>query len=120
MNILIFLQQSVYTNEGKWTTADSNIQMHLGLMRNVLKERDDVNFYIVIAPIEDFCDITHYNELIDHSNVYFVSRPVPVNAFYGRIHFDTTWHDKTLTKEFMHKIDVVINNEPCLTRNLKT
>lgn len=120
MNIMIILQQSVYTNGGKWTTADSNIQMHLGFIRNALKIDPDVNFYVVLAPERDFCDIMSYDELIKDDRVYFISRPVPVNAFYGRIHFDAEWYQTVLDKEFMKAIDVVINNEPCLTRNLKT
>ncbi len=121
MNILIFLQQSVYTNEGKWTTADSNIQMHLGLIRNVLKIREDVNFYVVISPFEDFYGgISLKDDLIDDPRVVFITRPVPVNAFYGRIHFDISWFEKVMTVDFLKKIHVIINNEPCLTRNIKT
>lgn len=118
MNILYILQQSIYNNEGQWISADSNINMMSGMLREVLKERPHWNFYILIGKLKDFADIKSYDEIFKHENVHFIEYNFPVDAFLNRQHFDVFAFDKMFKK--LPKIDVVWNNLTELSRNIKT
>jgi hypothetical protein len=124
MNILYILQQSIYNNETppKWLTLDSNINMAVGAITNILKLRPDWHFHVLIAPLSDFANIASYDEIMSHPNVHFIPYPFPVNAFLNRQHFDTTQFGlvvKNLSESGV-AIDVVWNNITELTRTIKT
>jgi len=118
MNILYILQQSIYDKKGKWKTADSNVNMMVGMLKNVLKLQPDWNFYILIGRLKDFSDIKSYDEIFKHSNVHFIEYDFPVNAFYNRQHFDVKDFEKMWKK--LPDIDIVWNNITELSRNIKT
>lgn len=118
MNILYILQQSIYDKDGKWKTADSNINMMVGMLKNVTKLKPDWNFYILIGKLKDFSDISSYDEIFQHPNVHFIEYAFPVNAFYNRQHFDVKAFEKMWKK--LPKMDVVWNNITELSRNIKT
>ena len=118
MNILYILQQSIYNNEGKWISADSNVNMMTGMLREVLKEKSDWNFYVLIGRLKDFADIQSYDELFKHQNVHFIEYPFPVDAFLSRQHFDVFDFEKMFKK--LPEIDIVWNNITELSRNIKT
>jgi glycosyltransferase involved in cell wall biosynthesis len=124
MNILYILQQSIYNNETppKWLTLDSNINMAVGAITNILKLRPDWHFHVLIAPLSDFANIESYDEIASHPNVHFIPYPFPVNAFLNRQHFDTAQFGSVIKglSESGVAIDVVWNNITELTRNIKT
>jgi len=119
MNILYILQQSIYTNSDppKWRTADSNIQMMRGIL-DQLTIHTDWKFYVLIAPLSNFDDITEYKTLVDHPNVTFIPYYFPVNAFWNRQHFDILEFNSIW--KFLPTIDIVWNNITELSRNIKT
>ena len=69
MRLLYIIQQSIYDNNGKWSSADSNIGMFIGLAKELV-EKTDWEIHALIAPIHDFSDITTYKELFNHPNVF--------------------------------------------------
>jgi hypothetical protein len=116
--ILYVLQQSIYNNNGKWLTADSNINMMLGMLRAFRKRKEFKNyqFDILIAPLEDFEDLESYDSLFKSENVKFIPFNFPVNAFHNRQNFVVNdWISLDL-----YQYDYIINNITELTRNLKT
>jgi hypothetical protein len=117
MNILYILQQSIYNNEGKWISADSNINMMVGMLREVTR-RTNWKFYILIGRLEDFTGITSYDEIFKHENVTFIPYKFPVDAFLNRQHFDIFSFDEVM--KTLPKIDVIWNNLTEATRNIKT
>jgi hypothetical protein len=117
MNILYILQQSIYGNDNKWKSSDSNINMMVGIFTELLK-KTDWNFYILIAPIENFSDIKSYDELIKNDRINFISYNFPINAFLNRQHFNIFEFDIIFKK--LPKIDIIWNNITELSRNIKT
>jgi hypothetical protein len=117
MNILYILQQSIYNNNGKWLTADSNIQMMCGMLREVTR-RTNWKFYVLIGRLEDFADIKSYDEIFKHENVNFIPYKFPVDAFLNRQHFSVFEFDELMKN--LPKIDVVWNNITEASRNIKT
>jgi hypothetical protein len=118
MNILYILQQSIYNNEGKWISSDSNINMMGGILRELL-EKTDWHFYILIAPLNDFADIKSYDELLDsNERIHWVPYNFIVDAFFNRQHFNIGDFDSMFKP--LPKIDVVWNNITELSRNIKT
>jgi len=117
MNILCVLQQSVYNNNGKWSTADSNIQMMCGIFREFVN-KTDWNFYVLIGKLDDFSDIKSYDEIFCHKNVSFIPYNFPVDAFFNRQHFNIFEFSEMWSK--LPKIDIVWNNITEITRNIKT
>lgn len=118
MNILYILQQSVYNNENKWISADSNIQMCCGILRELL-EKTNWNFYILIAPIKDFADIKSYDELLEkNERIHWIEYNFPIDAFFLRQHFSMFDFQKMWSN--LPKINVVWNNIIELSRNIKT
>lgn len=118
MNILYILQQSIYNKKNKWLTADSNVNMMAGMLRQVTRLRPDWNFYILIGKLKDFADITSYDEIFNHPNVHFIEYDFPVDAFLNRQHFDVKkFH--TMWKK-LPEINLVWNNITELSRNIKT
>ena len=116
MTILYVLQQSIYNNNNKWLTADSNINMMTGMLRTVLEKRD-WKFKILVAPLKDFADINSYDEIFKHDNVEFVPFNFPVNAFTNRQNFVVKDWNKVLKK---YKPDIIWNNITEVSRNIKT
>jgi len=118
MNILYIVQQSIYNNENKWLSADSNIQMTMGIV-NELILKTDWNVDIMLAPLDQFEDLKDYQNLClnESPRIRFISRPGPVSAFTNRYHFDAEDFEFILTHG---KYDVIINNIIELTRNIKT
>jgi len=120
MKILISLQQSIYTNEGKWTTADSNIQMMAGLTRHLLKNTD-WDIYWLMAPMYDFKDISQAYDVVFPKGTpelfrwHVIERPMPVDAFKCRIQWDDSFYSGI--KSVLQNMDVVINNDPSLGYN---
>lgn len=117
MNILYILQQSIYNNDGKWLTADSNIQMMRGIITELLS-KTDWKFYILIGKLSDFADIKSYSEILDSDRVIFVEYDFPVDAFLNRQHFNVKDFDNVFQK--LPVIDIVWNNITELSRNIKT
>ena len=60
MRLLYIIQQSIYNNDGKWSTADSNIGMFIGLAKELV-EKTDWEIHALIAPPQDFSEIKNYN-----------------------------------------------------------
>lgn len=118
MNILYIVQQSVYTSQGKWSTADSNIQMMRGLIKEILRHTNDIHFYVVLGAIETFEDINYYGQIIDHSNVHFCGYHFPVDAFLNRQHFDVFEFENLM--QALPKMDIIWNNITEISRNIKT
>jgi len=112
--ILYILQQSIYNKNEKWLTADSNIQMMRGLLKEI---HHDFKWDILIAPIKDFADIKSYKEIFNSPNVKFIPWKRPISAFDNRYHFDTVEFKKIIEKG---KYDIVWSNISELTRNIKT
>lgn len=121
MNILYILQQSIYNAEkpSKWLTLDSNINMMVGILSQLVVTKPSWKFYVLIAPLSDFANITSYDEIMKHPNVVFIPYKQPVNAFLLRQHFDVELFDSTV-KNLNVKFDVVWNNITELSRNIKT
>lgn len=122
MNILMVLQQSVYNNKGQWMSLDSNIMMMRGILNQLIKLRPHWRFYVLIAPISDFANITSYTELIDHPNVEFMPYHFPVDAFLNRQHFNVDSFGAVFEELEARGIyaDVVWNNLTEISRNIKT
>jgi len=118
MNILYILQQSVYDKEGKWTTADSNINMMVGILRELSKKRKKWKFYVLIDKLKKFRDLKSYLDLIEAENVKFVPFSFFVNAFLNRYNFCVREFEKVARS--IGKIDVIWNNITEFTRNIKT
>ena len=117
LNILYILQQSVYDNNNKWTSADSNINMMVGIITELL-EKTEWDFYILIAPIKDFSDISSYSELLDSPRVHFIEYTFIVDAFLNRQHFNVTEFSNVFYK--LPTIDIIWNNLTEISRNIKT
>jgi len=117
MKILYIVQQSVYDNNKKWISADSNINMTIGSVKSLI-DKTDWEFYILLAPIEDFKDIESYKELLDHKQINYISWRRPVDAFLNRYHFDVFEFDKLMKS--LPKIDIIWNNIAEISRNIKT
>ena len=117
MNILYILQQSIYNNENKWISADSNINMLVGILTEIV-EKINWTVYILIAPLKDFADIKSYDNIFKHKNVIFIPYTYPIDAFTIRQHFNIIEFD-SIFKE-LPKIDIVWNNIIELSRNIKT
>lgn len=115
--ILYVLQQSVYNNDGKWVSADSNINMMVGMLKEMAKLKPHWHFHVLISPIDSFADVHSYSDIYDGHNCTFIEYPFPVNAFTNRYNFDTILFAKILNHV---KPDVVWNNICELTRNMKT
>jgi hypothetical protein len=120
MKILYILQQSVFNNKGKWISADSNINMMVGMIESL---KDNLEFWnklecidIIISNLEDFEDIHSYSELIDDEKVNFISYNFFVDSVINRQHFDAHFWTKILNNNY----DIVINNITELSRNIKT
>lgn len=118
MNILHILQQSIYNNDSKWLTSDSNIDMTCGILRELVVKRPDWNHYVLIAPLHDFADITSYDEIFKHENVNFIPYPFIVDAFLNRQNFSIKDFDRVFSS--LPKIDLVWNNLTEVSRNIKT
>lgn len=118
LNLLYILQQSIYNKKNKWLTADSNINMMTGMLREVTRLRPDWHFYILIAKLKDFADISSYDEIFKHKNVHFIPYDFPVDAFLNRQNFDVKKFHAMWNK--LPSIDVVWNNITELSRNIKT
>ena len=118
MNILYILQQSVYDKEGKWTTADSNINIMVGILRELSRKRKKWKFYVLIDRLKKFRDLKSYLDLIEAENVKFIPFPFIVNAFLNRYNFCVREFEKVAKS--IGKIDIVWNNITELTRNIKT
>jgi len=118
MNILYIVQQSVYNNNNKWISADSNLIMVAGIVDQLL-EKTDWNIDIMIAPIDKFSDIIDYNQLLIRSSnkIKFIVRDSPISAFTNRYHFDANFFYNILKEG---NYDIIINNIIELTRNIKT
>jgi hypothetical protein len=120
MKILYILQQSVYNNEGKWLTGDSNIQMMRGIIGELL-EKTDWTFDIIIAPLKDFADIKSFDMLLKSERVRWIERETAVNAFTNRYNFDVEWFTNVLVYDCEPGYyDIVWNNIIELSRNIKT
>jgi len=117
MNILYILQQSVYTYDRKWVTADSNIDMMRGILSQLVSDTP-WHFYILIGKISDFHDITDYNQILDHPQIHWIEMPFPVDAFLNRQNFDIFMFGELMQK--LPKIDVIWNNITEVSRNIKT
>jgi hypothetical protein len=107
MNILYVMQQSIYNNEGKWISADSNINMGIGIFTELL-EKTDWNIYVLIGQLSDFADIKSYDELLKHDRLHFIEYPFPVDAFMNRQNFDVKAWDKMFKS--IPQPDIVWNN----------
>lgn len=119
MNILYILQQSIYDSNNKWRSADSNINMMVGAINEILHRTKEYHFYILIGNLKDFGDIQNFNEIIpSNSNVHFVEYNFPVDAFLNRQHFNVIEFDNMFSK--LPKIDIVWNNITEISRNIKT
>jgi hypothetical protein len=117
MKILYVLQQSIYNNEGKWISADSNINMMVGMLRELEVLKPDWHFHVLISPIKTFADITSLDMIYKGKNLTWVEYPFPVNAFTNRYNFNARQFGAVLDDV---KPDVVWNNICELTRNMKT
>lgn len=117
MKILYIVQQSVYNNDNKWSSADSNINMTIGSIKSLI-DKTDWEFYVLLAPIEDFCDIKKYSNLLNHKQVHYIDWKRPVDAFLNRNHFDVFEFDRIIKS--LPNIDVIWNNIVELSRNIKT
>lgn len=116
MKVLYILQQSVYNNDGKWLTADSNIQMMRGIISELL-EKTDWTFDILIAPLEDFYDIKSFDDILKSDRIGWIERKTSINAFTNRYNF----YVQQFTSILMIKdYDIVWNNIIELSRNIKT
>lgn len=118
INILYILQQSIDNKEGKWLTADSNINMMTGIVNQLTKYNPDLHFYVLIDFIENFADLKSYDEIINDPQVHFISYPFVVDAFLNRQHFNVQMFDM-LFKSLPH-IDIVWSNITEQSRNIKT
>lgn len=119
MKILYILQQSVYNNEGKWLTGDSNIQMMRGIIGELL-EKTDWTFDIIIAPLQYFADLNSvdgYRPLLNSDRIRWIERSTSVNAFTNRYNFEVSFFQDLLLR---NDYDVVWNNIIELSRNIKT
>jgi glycosyltransferase involved in cell wall biosynthesis len=118
MKILYVLQQSI-THDGKWLSADSNINMLAGFLQSLSTKEDfgKLEIDVLIAPIESFEDIKSYAEIFDAANVNWIPMDGPVNAQLQRQHFDSMfWHNLLKANSY----DVIINCLTELSRNIKT
>jgi hypothetical protein len=118
MKILYVLQQSIFGNDNKWKSAESNINMMIGFFK-ALKETSkwkDLEIDIVIAAIKDFSDIKSYNELFKDKNVKYIPYNFPIDAFLNRQHFDVYFWENILQNNY----DIIINNIAEQSRNIKT
>lgn len=120
MKILYILQQSIYTPDGKWLTADSNINMLVGFLtafRGVESAWKDTQVDVVIGRRVDFADLDQFLNIFSDPHVNFIQFPFIVDAYYNRQHFDLReWLPIIKNGDY----DIIIN---CLTeqsRNIKT
>lgn len=110
MKVLYVMQQSIFNEDG-WLSADSNINMYVGIVREILKHCD-WKFYVLVGRVTDV-DI---EELFDHSRVTYIYNDYPVDAVLSRYHFDV--HKLSNLLKFIDP-DVIWNNIPELSRNFK-
>jgi len=121
MNILYVMQQSIYNNDGKWLSADSNINMFAGFARELVRHAD-WRIYVLIAPLPHFADINSYDEIFKHEQITYIPYTFPINAFKNRQNFSTIAFDSILDAYPSRNVDfdIVINNITELSRNIKT
>lgn len=118
MKILYILQQSIYGDDGKWRTADSNIQMMRGILTQLVK-KTDWKFYVLIGNLYEFGDLQYgFSEIMNHPNVKFIEYNFPVDAFMNRQNFCVEAFDNVMRK--YGDFDIVWNNIVELSRNIKT
>lgn len=116
--ILYVLQQSIYNDKNKWLTADSNINMMLGMLKAFEKKPEFKNYQIdiLIGNLSDFEDLKKYEDLYYSENVNYIPFNFPVNAFTNRQNFNVEeWY-----KLKLENYDLIINNITELSRNIKT
>ena len=118
MNILYILQQSIYGNDGKWKSSDSNINMMVGLFESLRQTSrwNDLQIDVVIGKLSDFSDISSFDELFKDERVKFIECNFPVDAFTNRQHFDVYFWKPLIDKD----CDIIISNITEQSRNLKT
>lgn len=118
MKILYVLQQSIFGNDNKWKSADSNINMMIGFFKALKKTSKwkNLNIDVVIAPIADFSDIKSYHELFKDKNIRYIPNHFPINAFLNRQHFNIYFWESILHNDY----DIIINNIAEQSRNIKT
>jgi len=121
MNILYVMQQSIYNNEGKWLSADSNINMFAGFARELVKHVD-WHLYVLIAQLNMFADIESYDEIFQHENITYIPYYFPVDAFRNRYNFSVSSFEYILDQypSTVIDFDVIINNITEQSRNIKT
>jgi hypothetical protein len=120
MKVLYVLQQSIIDQNGKWVSADSNINMLSGFLQAWALYPDsfeEVEVDVMIAPLSDFSDIESFDEICNFPNVRFIQCNFYQDAMLNRYHFDAGWWSKLLTDE---KYDVIINCMTEQSRNIKT
>lgn len=118
MKILYVLQHSIFGNDNKWKSADSNVNMMIGFFK-ALKQTSrwhDLYIDVVIANIKDFSDIKSYDELFKDNHVRYIEYDFPVNAFLNRQHFNVYFWKQLIENNY----DIIINNITEQSRNIKT
>ena len=118
MNILYILQQSIYGNDNKWRSGDSNINMMIGLFEAMrqTKKWKDLKIDVVIGKLSDFFDIKSFDELFKDDNVKFIECDFPIDAFTNRQHFDVRFWKPLIERNY----DVIVSNITEQSRNIKT
>lgn len=110
--VLYVLQQSIF-HDGKWISADSNINMMIGVITELLNQTEWEFMIVVGSPFED---INHLQDIFSHPRVKYHIMKWPVNAVLPRYTFYTEeW--EILFKTFQPTI--LWNNIPELTRNFR-
>ena len=118
INILYILQQSIYNKEGKWLTADSNINMMVGIVNQLTKYNPNLHVFVLIGEKDTFADLNSYDEIMKDPQVTFVPYPFVVDAFLNRQHFDVNAFDIVMRQ--LPRIDIVWSNITEQSRNIKT
>lgn len=111
MKILYVMQQSVYNNNG-WLSADSNVNIYVNIVREILLHRN-WEFYVLVGKLSD----VKISKLFSHPYVTYINNDYPIDSVLSRYHFDMHKMARILRKV---NPDVVWNNIPELSRNFRS
>ena len=89
--------------------------MFIGLAKELV-EKTDWEIHALIAPPQDFSDISSYKEIFDHPNVLFKPHNYPVDAFLNRQNFPARDMENLIKLDY----DLIINNIAEISRNIKS
>jgi len=112
MKVMYIIQQSIYDKQRRWISADSNTNMYVGIVGELIKHVD-WKFDVLVG--NNFRDINSMEDLLKDDKIKYINNPYPVDSVMSRYTFNFEWYVDILNKV---KPDIIWNNISEISRNL--